>query len=221
MPKVVAIIPALNEEKGLPAVVSGLKKQGVEDIVVIDNGSIDRTAEIAEKAGARVLSQPVRGKGNAFKFFLKNYPVKRDYFYVMLDADASYAPKEIHRILDGLDDYDVVSGKRQLLIHDARSLVHVIGALGISLIGSLLFLKWNPDICTGYWGFRGSALKRLNITAEKFELEANLFTQSCKKGLSIKTVPISYEKRVGEAKLKLWDSVAIVSKLVKERFSPY
>jgi dolichol-phosphate mannosyltransferase len=221
LPKVVAIIPALNEEKGLPAVVSGLKKQGVEDIVVIDNGSIDRTAEIAEKAGARVLSQPVRGKGNAFKFFLKNYPVKRDYFYVMLDADASYAPKEIHRILDGLDDYDVVSGKRQLLIHDARSLVHVIGALGISLIGSLLFLKWNPDICTGYWGFRGSALKRLNITAEKFELEANLFTQSCKKGLSIKTVPISYEKRVGEAKLKLWDSVAIVSKLVKERFSPY
>ena len=216
----VAIVPTLNEEKGLPKVLKGLKGR-VDEIVVVDGGSRDRTVEIARGAGCTVVAQEGKGKGMGFQSFLKKYPVRARDFYVMLDADASYNPAEIGKLTKLLEDgADVVTGTRMLSVHDFRSLVHAIGAVAISLAGSVLYFKWNPDICTGYWGFRGSALKKMRVTAKKFDLEANLFSEACKKNLVFRTVPITYSKRLGEEKLRAFsDGRKIAWKLVKERFS--
>lgn len=217
---IVAIVPTLNEEKGLPKVLKGLKGR-VQEVVVVDGGSTDKTTEIAKRAGCKIILQEGRGKGMGFQSFLKKYPIRSKDFYVMLDADASYDPTELGKIVKLLEEgAEVVAGTRMLSVYDARSFLHVFGAKTISFTGSVLFLKWNPDICTGYWGFRGSALKKLHITAEKFELEADLFAEACKKKVVFRTVPVSYRKRLGEEKLRAFsDGRKIILKLLQKRFS--
>ncbi len=217
--RTVAIVPTLNEEQGLPIVLNGLKKLRVSEIVVVDGHSTDRTREIARKAGATIILQEGRGKGAGFVSFLKKYPVSARDYYVMLDGDGSYNPRDLSRIVKALGEADVAIGVRSQRVHDFRSLVHVIGAFAISLIGSALYGKWNPGTCTGYWGFSGTALKKMRITATKFDLEANLFSETCKKGLRFKLVPIIYEERVGKSKLHFYDGVKIVRKLAAERFA--
>lgn len=214
---VVVLLPTLNEEKSVGKVIQLLKEQGVNQIIVVDGNSTDKTVKIAEGFGAKIVLQEGKGKGNGFKSFLKKVPVDSNKLYVMLDADASYDPRELPKILALLNEFDVVSGSRQILAYDFRSFVHVIGGQLISLIGSILFLKWNPDITTGYWGFRGSALKKMSITANRFELEADLFAETCLKRLNFKSIPVSYEKRIGESKLTWSDAFKITLKLVQKR----
>ncbi|MBI3588089.1 glycosyltransferase [Candidatus Micrarchaeota archaeon] len=216
---VVAIVPALNEENGIARVITPLKSMGVGAVVVVDGNSTDRTVEVAEKLGAKVILQQGRGKGMAFQTFLLRHPIDSSKFYVMLDADGSYSPAELGSFVAALRDCDVATGARPVFIHSLRSLFHVIGGSLISLLGSALYLHYNPDICTGYWGFRGSALVALApaITAKGFDLEADLFSQSAKKGLKMRLVPISYSKRVGKSKLSFPDGLKIVTRLLQDR----
>ncbi|MFH0922692.1 MAG: glycosyltransferase family 2 protein [Candidatus Micrarchaeota archaeon] len=217
--KTIAIVPALNEELSIERVIVGLKKAGADRIVVIDGNSTDKTVEKARKAGAVVMMQEGKGKGMAFQTFLRKEKIEDDAFYVMLDGDASYLPREMHLMTDGLEEgNDVMMGKRAVLVHNFKSFFHWLGAAGISLVATVLFFKRVPDVCTGYWGFRGKVLKKLNITAKRFDLEANLFAQACKKGFRVKSVPISYEKRLGEAKLHVSDAFDIVLHLFRQRF---
>lgn len=217
---VTVILPTLNEEQGLPIVLAELKQAGVTKIVVLDGGSTDGTLAIAAKqAAVQVVRQEGRGKGMAFQTFLKRAQIRDNEKYVMLDADASYDGSEVGKLAAALDSCDVVCGTRKILVHNPRSLVHVIGGQLISAFGSLLFLSWNPDITSGYWGFRGSALKKMRITAQGFDLEANLFAQAAKKGLKACCVPINYRKRLGEAKLSFLEALRILPRLLAERFS--
>jgi len=217
---VVVFIPTLNEEQGLPVVLAALRNAGAHRVVVVDGGSTDKTLGIASAHGCTVLRQKGRGKGMAFQTFLQEFPIKDDEKYVMLDADASYDGSEIGVFAEKLDSCEVVYGSRKILVHNFTSFVHVVGGQLISVFGSVLFLQWNPDITSGYWGFRGSALKKMRITAQGFDLEANLFGQAAKKGLKACCVPINYRKRLGEAKLSFVDALKIIPRLLAERFSP-
>jgi len=217
--KTIAIVPALNEARSIAGVVRGLKKAGADRIVVIDGHSKDKTVEKARKAGAVVVMQEGKGKGMAFQTFLRKEKIDGNAFYVMLDGDASYLPEELGLITSELrEGNDVVLGTRAVLVHNFKSFAHWLGAKGISLVATILFFKRVPDVCTGYWGFTGNALKKLRVTAKRFDLEANLFAQSCKNGLRIKSIPISYKKRLGEAKLHVPDAFDIILHLFKQRF---
>jgi len=134
----------------------------------------------------------------------------------MLDGDASYSPKYIPLFVKNLKDYDIVSGKRINSILKPKNFVHYIGNKIISLAGLLLFGKY-IDICTGMWGFRGETLKKLNISAKGFELEANLFTNIFKYNLKHKEIKIKYSKRIGKEKLKKRDGIKILYFLFKEK----
>jgi dolichol-phosphate hexosyltransferase len=218
-PKLVVVVPTLNEEEGLPKVLAGLKSIGATEILVVDGGSKDKTVHIARKSGAQVIMQEGRGKGNAFRTFIAKYPLKADWFYIMLDGDASYDPADLGKVYSALKTNSVVSGVRSTLAYDLKSATHVVGGTAISWFGSVLFMRYNPDICTGYWGFTGSALKSMKITASGFDLEANLFSEAAKRGLKATTVPVSYSKREGESKLTVADALKIVGRLAKDRFS--
>ncbi len=217
---VVAVVPTLNEEEGIASVLSGLRREGVSDIVVVDGHSKDATLSIAKKFGAHIIMQEGKGKGAAFQTFLRKHSIRDDARYIMLDGDASYDPHDVSKMARALETAPAAAGNRSLLIHDVTSLTHAIGGTLISWMGSLLFLRWNPDICTGYWGFRGSALKKLRITANGFDLEANLFSEAAKKGIACANVPVGYAKRKGVAKLTFIDALGIVVRLVQDRFSP-
>lgn len=215
--KTIAIVPTLNEEQGLPIVLAGLRKVGVDEIVVVDGNSTDRTQEIARKAGAKIILQEGKGKGNGFQSFLKKFPIKDEDFFVMLDGDASYAPEELPKFVEALQDNDVVAGNRKFYTKAARDFIHNIGNAAISLAGRILYWHDAPDICTGYWGFRGSALKKMRIDAQKFDLEADLYANACKNKLRFIFIPVSYRPRLGEGKLSFRDGLQITKRLISER----
>ena len=217
--RVTAIVPTLNEEEGLPIVLAGLRKVGVDEIVVVDGNSTDRTQEIARKAGAKIILQEGKGKGNGFQSFLKKFAVKDEDFFVMLDGDASYDPAEVPLFVEALKSNDVVAGNRKFYTKKARDFVHNIGNVAISLAGRILYWHDAPDICTGYWGFRGSALQKMRIEAQKFDLEADLYANACKNNLRFVFIPVSYKPRLGEGKLGFKDGALIVTRLFRERIA--
>jgi dolichol-phosphate mannosyltransferase len=215
------ILPTLNEEEGLPLVIQGFRKQGINNLIVVDGHSKDKTLEIAKKAGAKIVMQEGKGKGMAFQTFLKNYPIKDNDFYIMLDTDNTYDPLDVRKFIKLLEKYDVVTGHRTTIRYNFKEFTHYLGNKFISLICVSLFFRWNPDICTGYWGFRGAALKKMSIKAKGFDLEANLFCQTLKCRLRHKIVKIDYYPRVGLRKLKGSDALIIIRRLIIERLSKH
>jgi len=101
--KVAVVIPCYNEEAGIAKVVGGFNREhllyhGYElDIIVVDNNSTDSTAAVAQKAGARVITERIKGKGNAMRTGFKNVSDDTSYV-VMLDGDFTYSPAEIGRM---------------------------------------------------------------------------------------------------------------------------
>jgi glycosyltransferase involved in cell wall biosynthesis len=116
--RVVALIPALNEEASLPGVLAALLDQGVSQVLVVDNGSTDRTAELARAGGAQVVSEPRRGYGMACLTGLRalaRRPGGPPQVVLFLDGDQSDDPSAVLRILGPVlrGDADLVIGRRR------------------------------------------------------------------------------------------------------------
>jgi glycosyltransferase involved in cell wall biosynthesis len=222
--RVCIIIPALNEEESIEKTLRAIPKEKLThkeflvQVIVADNGSTDRTAGIARKAGADVIFESKRGKGNAFRKAIQF--VRADYVF-MIDGDATYSPSYIPEMLNLLRFSDVVigsrlNGNRQ---EKAMSKFHVFGNRVLSLMASIIYNKKISDVCTGLWGFRTELLKSLTLKATGFELEAELFSQIANNGFSIGELPICYAPRTTPAKLKAFsDGVKIAWTLVNRRF---
>ncbi|MDD3159404.1 MAG: glycosyltransferase [Candidatus ainarchaeum sp.] len=219
----VVLIPCLNEETGIKKVIDGFKKEKINQIIVFNGPSKDNTKKNAKLLGAKVIDVR-KGKGNGFRDGLKKIKIEDKKIYIMIDGDGTYLPKEINKLID--KNYDIIMGKRPIISKNSRNkkeliknMTHIIGNLIISFIGSILYLNPTRDICTGYWIFKGSALKKLqnNLTAKNFELEADLFSTANKLKLKIKKFPINYEKRLGESKLNFKDAFIIINKLIRNR----
>lgn len=226
---VIALIPCLNEEKAINKVILGFKKIGITEIIVADGHSDDNTAKVAKENGAKIVMVR-RGKGNGFRDLLGELKLQDDKYYIMIDGDFTYLPEELHLLFKKAiqTNADVIMGRRPLWAKNHRNfgelfrnLIHIIGNLIISGTGSILYLKPTRDICTGYWLFKGKALKKINskLTAQRFELEADLFSSAAKLKMKIESVPISYRKRIGESKLKFADAFIIIKKLITNRMN--
>src|SRR3989338_3872938 len=117
--KITILIPCYNEEKGIAEVIKDIPKAKIKkagfriEVLVIDNNSKDKTAEIARKLGARVIQEKKQGKGNAIRTGFRNISKDTDYV-VMLDGDNTYKPHEILRLIEPLESNfcDVVIGSR-------------------------------------------------------------------------------------------------------------
>ena len=117
--KVTVIVPCFNEEGGISEVITRFPRErmrahGYEvDIIVIDNNSTDKTAEVASSLGAQVIHEPKKGKGNAIRTGFASVSSDTD-FVVMLDGDATYCPEEVIRMLEPLQSEfaSVVIGSR-------------------------------------------------------------------------------------------------------------
>ena len=224
-PRVSVILPALNEEATIGKVIDEIPRQALAQqgydvsIVVVDGNSPDRTREIAEEKGAEVIIEPRKGKGRAMQAAFQAADAD---FIFMLDADYTYPATYIPEMLDLLQDgSNVVIGSRLKgkIEKGAMSRLNIIGNRLLTLMAKILYRGKTSDLCTGFWGFRGEVLKDLNLSANGFDFEADLFIQISRASHSITHLPITYRRRPTKQKLhSLRDGFKIGWKLIRDRF---
>lgn len=222
--RVTIVIPAKNEAEAIGDTIDSLplwtlKARGfATEVVVLDGDSDDDTAEIARAHGAKVINDGGGGKGTALRAARKM--LTGDYI-VMLDADSTYAPDAIPRLLGPLarGEADISMGYRRTQ-DGAMSVSHRLGNRLLSAGAAILYGRRCPDLCTGLWGFRQDALRRLPLTSQGFELEAELFALSSRLDLRIAHTPVDYLPRKGESNLSATrDGLRIGWCLLSSRFA--
>jgi len=223
--KVSIILPALNEAETIGKVIDEIPLQGLEqagynvEVLVVDNGSTDQTAQIAQEKGARVITEPRRGKGRAVRTAFEQ--VKADFVF-MLDSDYTYPATYIPEMLKLLNQgYSVVIGSRLKGKREKGAISgwNMIGNHALTLMANILYRARISDVCTGYWGFKGEVIPKLNLSATGFNLEAELLSQVAKKGYRIGEVPINYRCRSSTSKLhSIKAGLSIGRALITRRF---
>jgi glycosyltransferase involved in cell wall biosynthesis len=223
METVAVVIPTLNEERSIGTVidsvpVADLLQKGLETTVyVIDGRSTDSTREIAVEKGATIILEEQKGKGSAIQTAFKS--ITADYA-IMVDGDDTYPIEMATEMARLLKKYDVVIGSRikGTIEPGAMSTVNVVGNVLLSRLAWLLFGVHISDVCTGLWGYRRGAIRRLELAASGFEIEADMFAECVRNGLHIAEIPITYRARKDRPKLaSLRDGVKIGLFLCRRR----
>jgi glycosyltransferase involved in cell wall biosynthesis len=191
------VMPCLNEEATVGVCVEKALKTMLEleiegEVVVVDNGSTDRTVEIAREAGARVVHQPLRGYGNALR---KGFEEARGKYIVMGDADDSYDFTDLERFVERLRaGSDLVMGNRLAgeIKPGAMPWLHRrVGNPGLSWFLNLLFQTGVGDSHCGMRGFSKDAFRRMNLKMPGMELASEMVIKSSLAGLRIEEIPIT------------------------------
>lgn len=210
------VVPAYNEELGVAHVLEQLRValDHTAEIIVVDDGSTDRTAEIARANGARVLRhRRNRGKGAAVRTGLRASTAE---CVVVIDADGTYPASAIPRMLGLLDEYDVVVGARSTGRTHIPPLNRFGNALFRTVISRLSGFR-SSDPLTGLYALRREPLERLQLRSNGFGLEAEIAMKSARLGLSSVDHRIEYGSRLGKAKLRpMKDGVAVAGTILRE-----
>jgi hypothetical protein len=172
---------------------------------VIDNNCTDRTAQVAEALGARVVVESKPGYGAALK---AGFQAATKDIIVAMDGDATYPRNFIPVVLDVMVDenLDFVSCDRTgHKAQESDSFLRVFGNLALNLVMLVLYGFWLNDSQSGMWVFRRSILGQLNLTSDTMALSEELKIEAfTRKNLRSRELPIYYKARVGESKLNLW-----------------
>lgn len=206
MKKVSIIIPACNEEAVIGDLVRSIAAelpQGrhlLYEVLVVDDGSTDRTAEVAAAAGARVVRHPYNiGNGAAVKTGMRN---ARGEVFVMMDGDGQHKPADILRLVEPLDRFDMVVGARtrgsQASVH--RDLANRV----YNLFASYVTGRRIEDLTSGFRAIRGDvARKFVYLLPNTFSYPTTITLGVLRAGHSLLYVPIQARPRVGKSKIKL------------------
>ena len=186
--KIFAVIPAYNEEKQISRVVKKTKKY-VNNVVVVDDGSKDKTKDTAKKSKAIVLRHLVNlGKGATLKTGC-DYALKNNADIVIaIDADAQHNPNEIPKFLKNLKKYDVVIAYRKL--NKNMPFILKFGNLFINKTINFLYGIKIKDSQCGYRAFTAKAYKKLRWKASDYSMESEMIAKIGKYKLSYKEIPI-------------------------------
>jgi glycosyltransferase involved in cell wall biosynthesis len=204
--KVSVVIPCLNEAASIARCVREARNafvdQGWEgEVVVADNGSDDRSAELAREAGAVVIHEPRRGYGSAYR---AGFGAARGEYIVMADADLTYDFADIPRFVSRLDEgADLVMGNRMGGIQPGAMpwLHRYVGNPVLTGVLNLFFRTGVRDAHCGMRAVRREALPRLDLRTTGMEFASEMVIRAGKEGLAIDEIPIHYHPREGESKL--------------------
>ncbi len=177
----------------------------VDEVIVVDNGSTDKTAAVARSFGAKVIQEDVRGYGRAYK---KGFSHATGDIIITLDGDHSYPVDAISYLLGAFEhlNADFLNASR-FPVRDSRamSFKHKIGNLILSLTTSVLFLRWVADSQSGMWVFRRSILKEITLESDGMAFSEEIKVEAIKHPrLRFEEIPVMYTSRLGEVKLSPW-----------------
>jgi dolichol-phosphate hexosyltransferase len=217
--RITVIIPCLDEEHGIAEVLGSMPPL-VDEVIVVDNGSTDRTADVARCLGAKVVRENIRGYGRAYK---RGFAQATGDVIITLDGDHSYPVDALSYLLEAFYhlDADFLSASR-FPVQDPRamSLKHRIGNLILSLTMSVLFLRWVRDSQSGMWVFARNILPLLKLESDGMAFSEEIKIEAIRNSrIRFREIIINYSSRVGEKKLQPWrDGFRNLAFLFKKRF---
>lgn len=212
------VIPCYNEEEGLAHVMANLPKS-VDEIIVADNNSTDRTGEIARHLGATVVFEPRRGYGAAYKAGLA--AVKCD-ITVTMDGDGSYPADQIEECVGYLLDrkLDFLSASRFPLVDGAAmNLSNRVGNAILTFMVAVLFGRGIKDSQSGMWIFRSVLYPTLAPRSDGMPFSEEIKIKAIMDPrIAFAECHVAYHPRIGKAKLQKWrDGLRNLWYLVKLR----
>jgi hypothetical protein len=218
--KITVIIHCLNEEQGIERVL-GRMPAFVDEVIVVDNGSTDRTSDVARGFGAMVIREEVRGYGRSYK---KGFSHATGDVIVTLDGDHSYPVDALSYLLEAFLhlDVDFLNASR-FPVRDpqAMSFKHKMGNLVLSLAMSVLFFRWVRDSQSGMWVFRRSILDRMELVSNGMSFSEEIKVEALRDpAVRFGEISIQYSSRLGEIKLNPWrDGLQNLLFLARKRFT--
>lgn len=203
--QVTIIIPAHDEEKGIEKVISGIKNAMGDmnmtyEIIVVDDGSTDKTAEIVKKKeDVRLIQHPYnKGYGAALKTGVKNADGN---IVLFIDADAQQSPNDIPRLLKPIGEYDMVVGARTK--GSKISLLRRPGKFVLGVLANYLSGMKIPDLNSGFRAVKKEiVMKYMYILPDTFSFTTTITLAAIKEGYNIKYIPIETVKGLGTSKIK-------------------
>ena len=202
--KVSVVIPTLNEEKGILNTLNMIPKF-VDEVVIVDGNSKDKTREVAQAWGAKVILEPRKGYGRAFKTGFENTTGE---LIATADGDGTYPIELLPKVLDYLfnQNLEFISCSR-FPLQDSSSMhrKNYLGNLLMTKAASTLWFHPFSDILSGMWVFKKSSLKGLHLQSDSWNFSEEIKLEAFQK-LKEKfgEFHIPYRERLGETKLSPW-----------------
>lgn len=197
------LIPTLNEAETIQQLIRDFKSEGFNNILVIDGHSTDRTRELAEAEGAKVVIQSGKGKGQALQ---ESFELIESDYILMTDGDGTYLAKDSHAmlapVLKGSADH-VIGNRFANYEPTAFTSLNLIGNKILNKLFGFAYGQWLNDILSGYRAFTRNTIKSLELNKTGFETESEITIESIKKELNIVEVPITYLARHSKGSTKL------------------
>jgi glycosyltransferase involved in cell wall biosynthesis len=215
------LVPVFNEEATIGEVLDRIAALNLDaQTIVVDDGSTDRSAELAQRDGVKVIRQEHRGKGAAIRAAI---PLIDGDIAVIQDADMEYDPAEVPALIEPIlrGVADVVFGSRLVGGRPQRAYLfwHKVGNKFLSLVTGVLYNTTLSDMETGYKAFRADVLRSLDLREDGFGIEPEITGEVCRRHLRVYELPISYFGRTfAEGKKITWrDGFKAVGVLVAVR----
>lgn len=207
------VLPAYNEAEALPKVLRelGAVLDASYEVLVVDDGSTDGTAEIAAEYPCRVIRHRTRqGKGAAVRTGFAN---AQGQYLVVSDADGTYPAAAVPRIVALLAEHDLVRCNRE----HTTDFMPAINRAGNWLFDRLLTGVHGldgADHLSGLYGLRRAVVQQMHLQSDGFDIEAEIGIKARARRLRVATFPIRYQARLGAKKLRPWrDGLAILSRI--------
>ncbi|GAB6877924.1 S-layer glycoprotein N-glycosyltransferase AglJ [Halorubrum gandharaense] len=190
------LLPTMDEAATVGTVVADYREAGFDNLLVVDGGSTDGTREAAREAGARVVRQSGRGKGQAVREAVRDH-VEAPYV-LMVDADATYDADDADAMLDPLlssDAEHVIGNRFADMRPGAMTTLNQVGNRVINAAFRVIHGHHYRDILSGYRAFTRESFLRMNLTADGFGIETEMAVECVKNRVGVTVVPITYLPR--------------------------
>ncbi len=201
-PRISVVIPVLNEQESIARVLADLPERLINEVIVVDNGSTDQTAQLARDAGARVVQEPLRGYGSACLRGIAS--ADRPDVIAFIDGDYSDHPEEMARvlapILDGHADFCVGS---RVLGNREPGAIPPQARFGNWLATTLISALFGPDFTDlgPFRAIRTETLRKIDTQDTTFGWTVEMQVKAALLRVRTAEVPVSYRKRIGASKI--------------------